>query len=121
LKSTFGGLHARAVAPKRAAVSPRPWLQRAIVASATLRQWHLLTLLPVSPRRADTATLAAQLAERGLVVHRRTVQRDLLELSKLFPIVSDERAKPYGWRWRDDAGLLAEQLARLRAIYDREP
>lgn len=90
------------------------------MASATLRQWHLLALLPMGPRRADTATLAAQLAEQGLVVHRRTVQRDLIELSKLFPIVSDERTKPYGWRWADDAALLAAELARLTAIYDRD-
>lgn len=130
--------------------------------SATLRQWHLLSLLPMGPRRVDSARLAAQLGERGLVVHRRTVQRDLTELAKEFPIVSDERTKPYGWRWSDDAGLLcaipalrgephgmpelealrrwllrfaarvevleptelrtelAEQLARLTAIYDPE-
>lgn len=39
-------------------------------------------------------------------VHRRTVQRDLVELATVFPLVSDERSKPYGWRWADDAELL---------------
>lgn len=38
-------------------------------------------------------------------MHRRTIQRDLLELAEVFPIVADERAKPYGWRWSDDADL----------------
>ena len=76
------------------------------MANAIVRQWHLLTLLPKGPRRVDTATLEARLRERGLDVHRRTVQRDLLELSKVFPLVADERMKPYGWRWGDDAELL---------------
>ena len=76
------------------------------VASTIVRQWHLLTLLPKGPRRIDTATLEARLRERGVLVHRRTIQRDLLELAIVFPIVADERSKPYGWRWADDAELL---------------
>lgn len=73
------------------------------MASAIVRQWHLLTLLPKGPRRVDTATLEQQLRARGLDVHRRTIQRDLVELAAMFPIVSDERTRPYGWRWGDDA------------------
>jgi predicted DNA-binding transcriptional regulator YafY len=76
------------------------------VASTIIRQWNLLTLLPKGPRRIDTATLEARLRERGIDVHRRTIQRDLLELAAVFPLVSDERSKPYGWRWADDAELL---------------
>ena len=71
--------------------------------STIIRQWHLLALLPKGPRRVDTATLEALLRARGLVVHRRTIQRDLVELAAVFPIVSDERSKPYGWRWADHA------------------
>lgn len=76
------------------------------MASAIVRQWHLLTLLPKAPRRIDTATLADRLRARGLEVHLRTIQRDLVELATVFPLVSDERTKPYGWRWSDDAELL---------------
>jgi predicted DNA-binding transcriptional regulator YafY len=76
------------------------------VASSVVRQWHLLTLLPKGPRRIDSATLEERLRARGLDVHRRTIQRDLIELAGVFPIVSDERSKPYGWRWADDAELL---------------
>jgi predicted DNA-binding transcriptional regulator YafY len=76
------------------------------VGSSIVRQWHLLTLLPKGPRRIDTATLEERLRARGLDVHRRTIQRDLIELARVFPIVSDERTKPYGWRWADDAELL---------------
>ncbi len=76
------------------------------VGSTIVRQWHLLTLLPKGPRRIDTATLAERLRGRGFDVHRRTIQRDLVELAGVFPIVSDARSKPYGWRWSDDAELL---------------
>jgi predicted DNA-binding transcriptional regulator YafY len=76
------------------------------VGSTIVRQWHLLTLLPKGPRRLDTAALAERLRARGVDVHRRTIQRDLVELAGVFPIVSDERSKPYGWRWADDAELL---------------
>lgn len=78
-----------------------------------MRQWHLLTLLPKGPRRIDTATLEARLGERGVRVHRRTLQRDLLELARVFPIVADERSKPYGWRWGDDAELFCAIPALL--------
>lgn len=73
--------------------------------SAIVRQWHLLTLLPMGPRRIDAATLEEMLRSRGLHVHRRTIQRDLIELGAVFPIVSDDRSRPYGWRWADDAEL----------------
>jgi len=76
------------------------------VGTSIVRQWHLLTLLPKGPRRVDTATLEDRLRSRGLTIHRRTIQRDLVELASVFPIVSDERSKPYGWRWADDAELL---------------
>lgn len=80
--------------------------------SAIVRQWHLLTLLPRGPRRIDTASLENQLRARGLDAHRRTIQRDLIELGRTFPIVSDERRKPYGWCWADDAELPCAIAAR---------
>lgn len=73
------------------------------MASAIVRQWLILTMLPRPPRRIDSGTIESRLRERGVLVHRRTVQRDLIELADVFPILSDERAKPYGWRWTDDA------------------
>jgi hypothetical protein len=90
------------------------------VASTIVRQWHLLTLLPKGPRRIDTATLEARLRERGIEVHRRTIQRDLLDLATVFPLVSDERSKPYGWRWADDAELLCA-LPALPGARDTVP
>jgi predicted DNA-binding transcriptional regulator YafY len=76
------------------------------MASAIVRQWLILTMLPKPPRRIDSGAIEARLRDRGVRVHRRTIQRDLIELAQVFPILSDERSKPYGWRWTDDAGFV---------------
>ena len=52
------------------------------------------------------ATLEARLFASGVAVHRRTIQRDLVELSEVFPLVSSGEEKPYRWRWSDDARFL---------------
>jgi predicted DNA-binding transcriptional regulator YafY len=82
------------------------------VPSALIRQWLLLTLLPTRPRRVDTAALEERLRSRGHRVHRRTIQRDLIDLATVFPIIADERTKPYGWRWADGADLVGALFAR---------
>jgi predicted DNA-binding transcriptional regulator YafY len=76
------------------------------MASAIVRQWLILTMLPKPPRRIDSGAIEARLRDRGVRVHRRTIQRDLIELAEVFPILSDERSKPYGWRWTDDAAFV---------------
>jgi hypothetical protein len=43
---------------------------------------------------------------------RWSIQRDLLELAEVFPIVVDDRAKPYGWRWADGADALDVPFAQ---------
>lgn len=76
------------------------------MSTAIVRQWLVLSLLPRPPKQIDTAWLEKALLERGIVVHRRTIQRDLVNLSKVFPLVSDSRSKPYAWRWSDEAEFL---------------
>ena len=63
------------------------------------RHLLLLQMIPRYPRKIDTATIERQLAQEGIVIHRRSIQRDLDSLSALFPLESDEREKPYGWSW----------------------
>lgn len=74
--------------------------------SALMRQWLVLAMVPKAPRRVDATSIAASLAARGLTINLRTVQRDLIELASVFPIVADERSKPYGWRWSGEAPFL---------------
>jgi predicted DNA-binding transcriptional regulator YafY len=66
----------------------------------------VLSMLPKPPRCVDTATLERQLRERGHHAHRRTIQRDLVQLSAIFAITADERRKPFGWRWSTEAPFL---------------
>ncbi|MEO8120963.1 MAG: WYL domain-containing transcriptional regulator, partial [Rhodoferax sp.] len=57
--------------------------------------------------RWDKASeIAAKLNDAGYDVSVRTVQRDLKELSEIFPIeLNDKNARDYGWRWIKGANL----------------
>lgn len=68
----------------------------------TLRHWHLLRTLPRYPRKADSRAATASLRRRGFDVTKRTVERDLQSLSRVFPLHCDDRSQPYGWSWARD-------------------
>lgn len=68
-----------------------------------LRQWQMLRMIPRYPLKITAKELHARLQSEQFSVTKRTVERDLLSLSELFPLVSDERDKPYGWSWVKDA------------------
>lgn len=66
---------------------------------ALARQWELLRLLPSRPPGITAGELAGRLQELGFGVSKRTVERDLVELTTLFGIVCNDRNTPYGWHW----------------------
>jgi len=68
-----------------------------------LRQWHMLRMVPRAPARITVQELCERLCLADFRVTERTVQRDLRELSNVFPVVVDEREKPFGWSWLRDA------------------
>jgi predicted DNA-binding transcriptional regulator YafY len=70
------------------------------------RQWLTLRLIPRFPRKITGTDLTRKLASAGFSVTKRTVERDLQSLSAIFPLVSDTRAKPYGWSWERGAAAL---------------
>lgn len=76
------------------------------VQSQLVRQWRLLSLIPKTSPGIDVATLEARLFASGVAVHRRTIQRDLVGLAKVFPLIPLGEEKPYRWRWSDDARFL---------------
>lgn len=63
------------------------------------RHLLLLRMIPRYPRKIDTATIERQLEQHDIIIHRRSIQRDLEMLSTLFPLECDDREKPYGWSW----------------------
>jgi predicted DNA-binding transcriptional regulator YafY len=77
-------------------------------------------MLPPPPRRIDTAKIQQKLRELGHQVHRRTIQRDLVQLSRIFPLVAEERNKPFGWRWADSARAPELPVAGVHAYAGAE-
>jgi len=67
------------------------------------RQWLLLNRMPHRGRKG-TKYFQGALQEMGLDVSLRTIQRDLKELSRQFPLVSDEE-RISGWKWSEDAAV----------------
>jgi predicted DNA-binding transcriptional regulator YafY len=68
-----------------------------------LRQWHMLRMVPRAPAKISAKELCERLCDADFPVTKRTVERDLKELSDVFPIVVDSRDKPFGWSWLRDA------------------
>lgn len=58
-------------------------------------------------RRLSTPEIQQRLAARGHIVSARTVQRDLEQLATVYPLESDQRSRPFTWRWREDSPRLA--------------
>lgn len=68
-----------------------------------LRQWNMLRQVPRAPAKISARELCDRLAALDFPIDLRSVQRDLQELQKVFPIELDDRSKPYGWSWMRDA------------------
>ena len=68
-----------------------------------IRQWHMLRMVPRYPHKATVQSIRGTLLGEVFEVTERTVQRDLNELSVVFPLTVDDREKPYGWSWQKDA------------------
>lgn len=68
-----------------------------------LRQWNMLHMVPRAPRKISVKEIRSALVDAEFVVTERTIQRDLQELSLVFPLLADERDRPFGWSWRHDS------------------
>lgn len=72
-----------------------------------LRQLATLRYIPQHPRQITARELTERVEAEGFEVSKRTVERDLLSLSETFPLLSNERSRPYGWSWSKDAEAFA--------------
>lgn len=68
-----------------------------------LRQWTMLRMIPRYPRKITAGEIMGYLQREGFEFTKRTIERDLQSMSAVFPLVADERDKPYGWSWLKDA------------------
>lgn len=69
------------------------------------RQWAMLRCIPRHPHRVTVGELRERLRDRGFNVTGRTIERDLHGLSDVFPLMVDDRSKPFGWSWSPGAAL----------------
>jgi len=86
--------------------------------NALRRQWTLVRKIPRAPQRKSASQMTEELATEGFRVEKRTVERDLIALSEIFPTIEcDERGKPYGWSWAKDAvGLQLPGVTAAEAL-----
>ena len=63
------------------------------------RHWEMLQMLPSRRPGITTAELELRLNSSGYEINRRTIQRDLVTLSRLFPLECNDKSKPFGWYW----------------------
>lgn len=71
------------------------------------RLWLLLKLIPREPRFATAAELTERLGQHGHSVTKRSVERNLKDLSADFPLVCDDSKLPFGWAWMKHAAELS--------------
>ena len=81
------------------------------------RQWLVLQMIPRAPRKVTAREIVDRLRAEGQDATKRTVERDLIALSAVFPLQADERARPYGWSFAAAApGFSLPGMAPLQAI-----
>ncbi len=76
------------------------------------RHWALLKALPTYPKKISIRQLWIEMEDLGYEVTKRTIERDLVNLSIQFPIVSDD-AKPAGWSIRSNPSANSNTIDRL--------
>ena len=69
------------------------------------RQWAMLRAIPHWPQTSTTTALTRTINEEGFRATRRTVERDLKEISRRFPITADESGKTFRWGWMKSAAV----------------
>ncbi len=68
-----------------------------------LRQWQMLRYIPRYPVKISARSLKERLDADGFIISKRTIERDLNQLSLSFPLAQDDTDKQYGWSWQKDA------------------
>ncbi|MFZ5757385.1 MAG: helix-turn-helix transcriptional regulator [Pseudomonadota bacterium] len=83
----------------------------------TLRYIKMLDSIPVEPRKIAARDIRELLLAAGHDISARSVERDLEKLSDIFPLVKDDRSKPYGWSWlRDAARVDIQPIDKVSAL-----
>ena len=71
-----------------------------------IRQLDMLRLIRREPAKITARSIHDKLRLHGFDVDKRTIERDLRDLSRVFPLIADVRERPYGWSWKKGAPSL---------------
>ena len=83
----------------------------------SIRLIHLLRYIPKYPSKRSLKNFQDHLSNLDFDVSNRTIQRDLVKLSRYFPLVCDERSTPYGWSWiKDSKGSDLAAMDKMEAL-----
>ena len=102
--------------PHRTTQPPNPTMPRNAREPTLARQWELLKLIPRHRPGFTPRGLRESLAAAGHDVTKRTVERDLRELSIVFPLECNDSSIPHGWHWRADAAFDIPGIALAEAV-----
>ena len=80
------------------------------------RQWETLSIIPKKRPGITVKELIDRLDRSGIDISRRTIERDLHELSRLFGITCNDKSKPYGWYWMNGSGVNLPALTLADAL-----
>lgn len=80
------------------------------------RQWEILSFIPKKRPGITVKELIDKLDHSGIDICRRTIERDLHELSRLFGITCNDKSKPYGWYWMNGSSVNLPALTLADAL-----
>lgn len=96
--------------------NPIPIMPRNSCEPTLARQWELLKLIPRHRPGATARELCERLKNAGHEVTKRTVERDLPDLSIVFPLMCNDASVPYGWHWKPEISFDIPGIALAEAV-----
>lgn len=84
--------------------------------STVSRQWELLRQLPSRSPGITATELAARLHTGGYKISKRTIERDLNDLSLMFPLQCNDTNAPYGWYWQPGVSVELQGITLTEAL-----
>jgi len=84
--------------------------------SALNRQWELLQQLPKRAPGITVTELLTRLTAAGYNISRRSIERDLRDLSLVFPLQCNDGGTPFGWYWKPGVSVELQGITLSEAV-----
>lgn len=84
--------------------------------SALSRQWELLQQLPKRAPGITVSELLTRLVAAGYSISRRSIERDLRDLSTVFPLQCNDSGTPFGWYWKPGVSVELQGITLTEAV-----